>query len=275
LIVLEHGGKAKIEQEQSSRALMPEERRQRALELVQRAGTVTVGMLEHEFGISPMTARRDLAILEKEGRVRRTRGGAMLPILASQEDSFAHRLEQSVEAKKRLAEAAAAMLKEGESVFIDCSTTAYHAALRILKEGPEVTILTNSVPVMALFDGRRAPNCELIGIGGSLRKLTLSFVGPHAVATVSEHFADKAFLSVKGLAPEGYLTDPDALEAEVKRAMIRQAREPVLLIDQSKFGERGLSVIAHVSDVSSVLAAGAPERELNTIASHGVEVLGV
>jgi DeoR/GlpR family transcriptional regulator of sugar metabolism len=271
LIVLEDGGNQRIDQEQSSRALIPEERRLRIVERIQQAGTVTVGMLEAEFGISSMTARRDLAILEREGWVRRTRGGAMLPVVASQEDSFAHRLEQSVEHKKRLAAAAAGMLKRGESVFIDSSTTAYYTTLRVLEVGLKVTILTNSVPVMSLF-GQRVPNAELIGIGGSLRKLTLSFVGPHAVATVSEHFADKAFLSVKGLAPGGYLTDPDALEAEVKRSMIRRAREPVLLVDGTKLGERGLSVIGHVADLGSVLAAGASDRDLNPIASLGVEV---
>jgi DeoR/GlpR family transcriptional regulator of sugar metabolism len=274
LIVLEDEGDPRFDQVQSSRALIPEERRLRIVERIQRAGTVTVGMLEAEFGISSMTARRDLAILEREGWVRRTRGGAMLPIVASQEDSFAHRLEQSVEHKKRLAAAAAGMLKQGESVFIDSSTTAYYTALRVLEVGPKVTILTNSVPVMSLF-GQRVANAELIGIGGSLRKLTLSFVGPHAVATVSEHFADKAFLSVKGLAPGGYLTDPDALEAEVKRSMIRRAREPVLLVDRTKLSERGLSVIGHVADLGSVLAAGAPDGDLNTIASLGVEVRGV
>jgi DeoR/GlpR family transcriptional regulator of sugar metabolism len=274
LIVLEDGGDPRFDQEQSSRALIPEERRLRIVERIQRAGTVTVGMLEAEFGISSMTARRDLAILEREGWIRRTRGGAMLPVVASQEDSFAHRLEQSVEHKKRLAAAAAGMLKQGESVFIDSSTTAYYTALRVLEVGPKVTILTNSVPVMSLF-GQQGANAELIGIGGSLRKLTLSFVGPHAVATVSEHFADKAFLSVKGLAPGGYLTDPDALEAEVKRSMIRRAREPVLLVDRTKLSERGLSVIGHVADLGLVLAAGAPDGDLNTIASLGVEVRGV
>lgn len=105
-----------------------------------------------------------------------------------------------------------------------------------------------------------------------MRKLTLSFVGPHAVRTISSHFADKAFLSVKGVAPEGYLTDPDPLEAEVKRAMIEQSEEPVLLADGSKFETRGFSVIAPVSDLALVLAAGASEAQTKTLETVGVEV---
>lgn len=232
-------------------------------------------MIEAEFGVSSMTARRDLAILEKEGYLRRTRGGAMLPMRVGQEDSFQHRLEQAADAKRRLAAAAVEMLADGDSVFIDSSTTAYHAARLIVEEGRKATILTNSIPAMDVFKSRHAHNAELIGIGGSLRKLTLSFVGPNAVSSISEHFADKVFMSIKGLAPGGYLTDPDALEAEVKRTMIKRAGRSVLLLDGSKFGERGLSVIAHLSEVTTLLATDAPEKELRAAASFGVEVIDV
>jgi DeoR/GlpR family transcriptional regulator of sugar metabolism len=254
------------------RPLLPEERRQRIARLVEANGSVKVAALEEEFGISPMTARRDLVALERAGRVQRTHGGAVLPGFAAHEDSFQRRMAEEIPAKRRLARVAAGLAEPGETIFIDSSTTAYHAAKTILDEGLRVTLLTNSVPVMELFTDSRAPNVELVGMGGSLRRLTHSFVGPHTVRTVGAHFADRAFFSVKGLTESGYLSDPDPLEAEVKRAMIEQSREPVLLVDGTKFEQRGLSVITHVREVALVLAADAPEDRLVALAEAGVEV---
>ncbi len=253
--------------------LLPDERRQRIAHLVEANGSVRVAALEEEFGISPMTARRDLVALERAGRVQRTHGGAVLPGFAAHEDSFQRRMGEEMAAKGRLARATAGLAEPGETIFIDSSTTAYHAAKMILEEGLRVTILTNSVPVMELVatDGR-AHNVELVGMGGSLRRLTLSFVGPHTVRTVGAYFADKVFFSVKGLTESGYLSDPDPLESEVKRCMIEQSQEPVLLVDSTKFEQRGLSAITHVRDVALVLAADAPEDRMVALAEAGVEV---
>jgi DeoR/GlpR family transcriptional regulator of sugar metabolism len=259
----------------TNQPMLPEERRRRIARLVREAGSVTVALLEAEFGISPMTARRDLVALEEEGRVRRTHGGAVLPEYAGHEDSFWYRLDEAGEAKERLAGAAIGLLEPGDSVFLDCSTTTYYLARRILKEGPRVTLLTNSVPVMELFMKNEAPKTGVVGVGGIMRKLTLSFVGPHAVATISAHSADRAFVSVKGVTREGFLTDPDVLEAEVKRAMIERSEESILLADGSKFEKRGLSVITHASMLSRALVADAPEEWLQPLALAGVEAQGV
>lgn len=255
-----------------SRPLLPEERRRLVAERIREVGSVTVGLLEAEFGISPMTARRDLKALEREGRARRTHGGAVLPEFARHEDSFEKRFEESVDAKGRLALAAVEMLGAGETVFVDSSTTAYGAVRLILDRGLRVTVLTNSGPIVDLFARAAAPGAELVGVGGSFRKLTLSFVGPHATRTVAGHFADKCLFSVKGVTAEGYLTDPDPLETEVKRAMISRSAEPILLADGSKFERRGSSVIAHASEVSRVLAADAPEARLSALEASGAEV---
>lgn len=254
---------------------MPEERRQRIARLIEETGSVKVALLEREFGISPMTARRDLLALEATGRVRRTHGGAVLPGFAGHEDSFRRRLGEDVAAKERLARAAVGIVEAGETVFVDSSTTSYFAARRIFDEGMRITLLTNCMPVMELFSNEKAPNMSLVGMGGTLRRLTLSFVGPHAVRTIGSHFADKVFLSVKGVTPDGYLTDPDPLESEVKRAMIEHAEKPVLLIAGGKLEKRGLSVIAHASELSLALVADAPEGGLKSLEDAGVEAQSV
>jgi DeoR/GlpR family transcriptional regulator of sugar metabolism len=253
-------------------AALPDERRRMIAELLKQQGSVSVAALGEQFGISHMTARRDLSELERRGVARRTHGGAVLPGPSSEEDSFAQRLEVQVAAKERLAAGAVAMLAAGEAVFIDSSTTGYFVARRILRERLRCSVLTNSVPVMDLFCEYDSPHAELIGISGALRKLTRSFVGPQAVLTVASHFADKAVLSVKGVTPDGYLTDPDSLEAEVKRTMVQHARTPLLLVDGTKFERPALNAVVHVTDVKHVLAADVAPSLLAPLERAGVAV---
>jgi DeoR/GlpR family transcriptional regulator of sugar metabolism len=254
---------------------MPERRRQRAAEIVRESGSVTVAGLQKDFGVSQATARRDLAVLERQGKVKRTHGGAVLPGVAQHEDSFQQRLGEAIEAKKRLARAAAKLLDPKDTVFIDSSTTAYYAAQRMLAEAADVTYLTNLVPVMDLFSTADPSRTSMVGIGGIFRPLTLSFVGPCAMFAVESYLADRAFFSVKGVTPEGHLTEPNPLEAEVKRAMIRRSEEPVLLVDGRKFERRGASVIAHVSEASLVITADASAAYVERLEGLGVEVQSV
>jgi DeoR/GlpR family transcriptional regulator of sugar metabolism len=251
---------------------VPEGRRLWIVDRIRTTGSVTITGLSEELGISPMTARRDLSALERDGWLRRTYGGAVLPLLAGHEDSFQARLDQAVDAKERLAKAAVDLIEPGEAAFVDCSTSSYHLVRALIAEGREATILTNSVPVMDLFRTGAPPRVDLIGLGGIFRRLSMSFVGPQTVTAARSHFADKAFLSVKGITRDGHLTDPDALETEVKRAMIERSEKSILLADPSKFQSRGLSEIGHISDVSLVLTAGAPEDLRRSIESMGVEV---
>lgn len=254
------------------RAVIPERRQQRIVELIRESGGVTVTALEREFGVSSATARRDLAVLEQQGKVRRTHGGAVVPGLAQHEDSFQKRLGEAVEDKKRLARAASVLLEAEESVFVDSSTTAYYAVQRMLADASNVTFLTSLLPVMDLFSTADPSAVSLVGFGGIFRPLTLSFVGPCAIRMIESYRADRTFFSVKGITPDGQLTEANPLEAEVKRAMIRQAASPVLLVDGRKFERQGLSVISDIREVALVLAADAPEDRMVALAEAGVEV---
>src|SRR4051812_3327368 len=255
--------------------VLAEARRREIAERMRETGAVTVAEVEERFGVSPMTARRDLAELERRGVVRRTHGGAVLPTVSAHEDSFARRLEVDAGDKARLAVAAVELLTPRETIFLDSSTTTYYVARRLVETGLAATVLTNSLPVMELLFKEGGPGLEVIGIGGTLRRLTRSFVGPFAVRTVQGHFADRLFLSVKGIAQNGMLTDADPLEAELKRTMIEQAGESVLLIDQSKLSVRGLSVIAPVSEITTTLAAGLGDAEADALRLGGTIVRAV
>jgi DeoR family transcriptional regulator of aga operon len=260
-----------MQRDDPDRGELPEERRRQILELLRERGSIAVSVVEERFGVSPMTARRDLAVLADSGHATRTHGGAVLPDLSGHEDSFRHRVEQHVEKKIRLARAAVAMLNPSESLFLDSSSSAYYVARAILESGLRITLLTNSLPVMSLV-GAEHPNVDLIGLGGSFRKLTDSFVGPETVRAIQRYSADRVVFSVKGITVDGYMTDPHPLEAEVKRTMIDHSQTTVLVVTGQKFDERALSVVAQADRVETAFVSNPRAGNVRSLENLGVEV---
>jgi DeoR/GlpR family transcriptional regulator of sugar metabolism len=256
----------------SKRHVVPAQRREWIVARLRTAGSVTVQELETEFGVSPMTARRDLQVLARQGRATRTHGGALAPGLARQEDSFEARLERDAPSKERLGGAACGLVADGEAVFVDSSTTAYFAVRSLLDAARRITVLTNSLAVMDLVARSEHPHPDLIGLAGSLRKPTRSFVGPATVEAIGRHFADKLLFSVNGIAPGGMLTEADPLEAEVKRAMVDRSRTAILMVDGSKFERAGLSAITGIREVERVLVADATPAQVAPFASAGIQM---
>jgi DeoR/GlpR family transcriptional regulator of sugar metabolism len=252
--------------------LVPEERRRLILELLRSQRSVSVTALEEQFQISSMTARRDLAILARSGLARRTHGGAVLPDLAAHEDSFRHRLELEADEKRRMAQAVVETLEPGETLFIDSSTTAWYVAQEITARAIALTVLTNSLPVINLVSQAEVPNLDLVALGGSFRTLTHSFVGPDVVRALQGYRADRLVFAVKGITPNGDLTDAEPLEAEVKRSMIAYATNVVLLATASKFDDRGRTVVGTVEDVDVVYVTGAASTGGRALAASGVAV---
>ncbi len=138
--------------------------------MLHTAGAVTITEMQARFGISPMTARRDLSVLAERGVARRTHGGAVLPSLSARENSFAQRLRDAPEAKTRLAEAAFRLLAPGETIFLDASSTTYFLARVIAERGLTVRVITNSLPVLrggfAASIGRRSRSSRSAGPSG-------------------------------------------------------------------------------------------------------------
>src|SRR3954454_2279437 len=266
------GGESIKSNTSEPRALLADARRAAIVERLRVTGSGTVAELEEPFGGSSLTARRDLDGLERRGLARRTHGGAVLPAFSAHEDSFASRLEGAADAKHALARAAAAAVQPGEALFLDSSTSAYHVARALLDRGVRATVITNSLPVMELVGTHASAAMELVGVGGALRRLTRSFVGPFAVHTVLGHIADRLYFSVKGVTPDGALTDPDSLEAEVKRAMVAHSEHPILLLDESKLTTHGRSVLGRLADVSTVLACGLSDDRVRTLRASGASV---
>jgi DeoR/GlpR family transcriptional regulator of sugar metabolism len=248
----------------------PTERRELIAERLRVDGSVTVAALEAELGVSSMTVRRDLLALERAGRAQRTHGGAVVPDTARYERSFQSRLRQAAQAKERLGDAASALVADGETLFVDSSTTAYVAVGSLLARR-RMTVLTNSVPVMELVARSDAPETALIGLAGSLRKATRSFVGPQTLEAIGRHFADKLLFSVTGIGGRG-LTEADPLEAEVKRAMAERSRDTVLLLDGSKFEGVGAGVVADLDAVGTALVVDVAPERLAPLRAAGIRI---
>ena len=123
---------------------------------------------------------------------------------------------------------------------------------------------------MNLIGNADAPNVDLIALGGTFRKLTHSFVGPDTVRALRGYLVDRVVFSVKGVTPEGLLTDADPLEAEVKRAMIAHAQTAVLLATAQKFEDRGLAVVCRLSDVDIAYVTDAPSDAMRMLETHDV-----
>ena len=172
----------------------------------------------------------------------------------------------------RLAEALVASLEPHETVFLDSSSSSYYVARALIDAGLPITLITNSLPVIALMGEAEATQLELIGLGGAFRKPTQSFVDPHTVHAIEAFSADRTIFSVKGIAPDGSLTDPDPQEATVKRAMIAHSRTVMLIAAAEKWGERGLNVIVPAASVDVAYLADPPSGGVERLRQAGVSI---
>ena len=204
--------------------LLPSERQQRIRQLALEVGVLRIDDLAERFGVSEMTVRRDLEVLEEAGYVERTFGGAVALDQAAFESSYAVRLQARVAEKEAIARHAATLIQDGDTVAIDASTTALALARELLKR--RVTVVTNGLD--SVLELRSSQHASVILIGGHLRQVAGSFAGPLALKAMSELRVDQAFISGKGLLVPDGLVDSDLNEAEVKRAMIAGSARTVV-----------------------------------------------
>src|ERR1700730_16926985 len=250
--------------------VLNEERRRFILEIVKNDGRVLVGSLAKQFRTSQVTIRKDLDLLQAQGQIHRSHGGA-LPAQTSVLEDPTLREKEKLHRKQKLqiARAAVRMVKEGQVVILDSGTTTT-AIARVLREYKSLTVITNAVNIAAELSGS---SLEVILTGGSLRKNFFSFVGPIAEETLHRLNADILFLGVDGFDLHYGLSTPNLLEAKVNRAMMDVARVTVAVCDSSKFGRRSLSAIAPVSEIQHLISdRGISKHDLAALKNAGVQV---
>lgn len=228
------------------------ERRERILTLVRDRGSIALPELAATLGVSEMTVRRDIDLLADNGDVQKVRGGVRAHTSAST------RLE-AVSApspeRRTIAAAAAGLVEPGMAIGISGGTVGL-ALARELARVPELTIVTNSLPVSDLFsppDRADAPYTQTVVLTGGVRTPSQSMVGPVAVRALERLHCDLIFLDAHGLDEQAGLTTMNLLEAETSRAFMAAAREVVVLADHTRWQVVGLTTIADLSDIDRLI----------------------
>jgi DeoR family transcriptional regulator of aga operon len=167
------------------------------------------------------------------------------------------------------------MIRDGETIMLDSGTTTAHIARLLPRRNlRSLTVITNALNIA--MEVAAQPNVRLIVIGGMLRPMSYSLVGPHAEQILQGLHADRLFLGVDGLDPDIGLMTPDVLEARLNALMIQVSREVVVVADAAKFHRRSLSVIARLEAVHKVITDRAvPEESVALLRARGVDVLVV
>lgn len=249
------------------------ERRERILGLVHERGDALVSELKDLFGVSEVTVRADLAALAQQGLVVRRHGGAALPQRPSSELTFATREVSNVELKRRIGQAAADLIQDGQSVVLDASTTALQVARAIAGRRTlrDVTVITNGVhTALQLLD---VPGVSTILTGGQLRATAVSLTGALAADLLGKVHASVGFFGSRGLTVTHGLTDINLQEIEMKRAMAQVCERVVAVVDHTKLGEVALATFVSVANLHLVITDRAADAAIVAdLGAAGVDV---
>jgi len=226
--------------------MLPGERRKHILSLIKGNQSVKVAELSNLLYINEATIRRDLNLLEKEGYIKRIYGGAVLSTGPDSEVPFAYRKEQYTSEKKTIAKIAANEVENGDTLFLDSSSTAAYM-IPFLKGKTGLKIVTNGVQTVLLLAGLE--DSVVISTGGILRENSLSFAGQSAYENLSEYFFDKVFFSCHAYSIENGLMDNNEDEARLRRLVIKQSKRAYLLADKSKEGKTSFYKICEIDKI--------------------------
>lgn len=234
------------------------ERRNQILERLQTEKRVVVSELSQVYGVSEETIRRDLEKLENDGLVIKSYGGAVLNEHSIFDMPFNIRKNQKILEKQTMAGLAADLVRDGEAVMLDASSTAVYLA-KGMKKRKKLTVITNSVEIVVeLFD---MPEWTVISTGGVSRERSFALVGPRADQMILGYHVDKTFISCKGFSLEHGITDSDEQDANCKRLMLQAAKERILVADGSKFGKTAFTKVADLTMIDQVVTDQKPSQE--------------
>ncbi|WP_028937061.1 DeoR/GlpR family DNA-binding transcription regulator [Pseudonocardia spinosispora] len=255
--------------------MLARQRQQRILDEVARSGAVKIADLVEDLAVSDMTLRRDIAELASKGLVERVHGGAAQARMASvHEPAFATKATQQVAAKQAIAKAAAQLVAPGSSLGMSAGTTTHLVATELL-DIPDLTVVTNSLPVSdELHTNRRLEQTVLLT--GGARTPSDALGGPMAASALQGFHLDLLILGVHGMAVPAGLTCPNQLETQANQAFIAASRQIMVVADHTKWGVVGLQTIAELTEVDVLitddgLAAGA-RHELESLVGELIVV---
>jgi ribose transport system substrate-binding protein len=246
------------------------ERRQAILRLVQEQAGVKVSQLADTLGVSEGTIRNDLAALDEEGQLMRVRGGAVARAPVAAPSRLVARARVNADDKERIAQWAASMVEDGDTIVLDASTTVLHLA-SYLQTRSELTVITNGLEVARRL--AESPTNTVLLIGGVLRPDGNTVSGTLGSEMLADLHIRTAFVSAVGFAPGIGLMESDIAQGQLKRAMIQNAQRVVALVDHSKFTQIGLTPFVRLHEIEHLITDGkAPAEALESLRAAGVSV---
>jgi DeoR/GlpR family transcriptional regulator of sugar metabolism len=226
------------------------ERRSLILNQLNEKKSILVQDIAVLFSVTEETIRRDLKVLEQQGLLLRTHGGAILPDDIISEPSLEVRQIINISGKDTIGKEAAKKIFDGDTIILDASTSSLYVAKNI-KDRKGITVITNAQKV--LLELSDCPEITLISTGGTLRHKSMSFVGRSAENVLDCYYANKAFISSKGFSPNQGLTDSNELESDIRKKMINRSQQVIFLCDHTKFNKVGYLTTTSLDNVDIII----------------------
>jgi len=250
---------------------IPNKRQKRILELLEQRENARVSELSELLGVSEATIRRDLSRLREIGEIERFHGGAVLVSPSAPEPPIIHRSNENAAEKARIGKAAAALIQDGDVIFIGSGTTAIEVA-RNLQGYKNLTVITNALTVINALSNEE--NITLISTGGMYRMSELSFIGHLAEQVLSELRPQKVIMGIRAISLQDGLTNDYLPEVNTDRAIIHSADEVIVVADHTKFGKVSTAFVAPINAIHKLVTDDkAPAEMIASIQAQGVEVI--
>ena len=231
--------------------MLPLERQNTILELVSQRRVIIVEAPCSQLYFSGATIRRDLKMLAQSGLLRRTHGGAVFVEDAAKDSPAMLREAENPGPKSIIAQKACALIRDGQTLFLDSSTTACRLAERLTGFG-QLRVVTNGLKTAMILS--EIPGIQVYATGGKLRENAQSFVGTQTTEAIARFHADLVFFSCRGIHPDGGHTGSKEDDADVKKAYLQNASRSVLLGDSSKLGRQMFCRVGPIASVWKILS---------------------
>jgi len=225
------------------------ERQEQIMQLLEKSKSISVTKLSQLLYVSQPTVRRDLSILEQQGKVQRTHGGVVLRNTPDAEIPLMFREDQNNASKRIIAQRAAMHIHDGDVIFLDASSTASYL-IPFLEKFKDIIVVTNS-PKTSVRLGEK--NIKNYCTGGLLLMHSVAYVGSEAEKFIQSINADLFFFSSRGYTDNGMITDSSEPEVVMKKAMLKNAERSYYLCDSSKRNQKYAFNICNVKDVTAII----------------------
>jgi DeoR family fructose operon transcriptional repressor len=252
--------------------MLAEERRFRIREILATQRTISASDLCNTLEVTPATIRRDLAALEDEGVLVRSHGGAVSRMSSTKfQPSYDTLARSNSEEKRAIAREAEKLILDGDTVFLEGSTTVLELAGRLHNRN-RLTVVTNSPTIVCQL--QHSAGVTVLCTGGDLQKDTVYFSGEWAQRALSEIRLDKAVLGVSAIDPAYGISTANHAEAQIKKMIVKAAKSRIALADHNKFGKQSFAYVGPVNDIDTLITdSGTDLKYINDLREAGVEVI--